>query len=295
MVHAHALTWRSKPLRAMLGGSMKEATECRVFWEDVDEQTFVRFMQWAYTDEYTTAEPDILLDASNIQLAASSASTTKTFQNEEKALLSVQERTVAVPAQNKVYRNQAYNCESHGGIRVRTRCCTKCNESFSANSCANCNQTLDIFCAKCRPVPKGTTMVNAFTTSTLWATSDSAFKPRQNTEACEDYSKVFFCHANLYILADKYDITALGALSMHKLYTTLKTFKLYPSRMHDILSLVALVFDNTRTEDKLRAMLVHYCTCIVENLAKCETFQPTLQDFPEFMSALMAKMTERLD
>ncbi|KAK8105221.1 hypothetical protein PG999_008580 [Apiospora kogelbergensis] len=256
MVHAHALTWRSKPLRAMLGGSMKEATECRVFWEDVDEQTFVRFMQWAYTDEYTTAEPDILLDASNIQLAASSASTTKTFQNEEKALLSVQERTVAVPAQNK---------------------------------------TLDIFCAKCRPVPKGTTMVNAFTTSTLWATSDSAFKPQQNTEACEDYSKVFFCHANLYILADKYDITALGALSMHKLYTTLKTFKLYPSRMHDILSLVALVFDNTRTEDKLRAMLVHYCTCIVENLAKCETFQPTLQDFPEFMSALMAKMTERLD
>lgn len=45
----------------MLNGHMKEATEGIVEWDDLGEDTFVRFGQYAYTGGYDAAEPDILL------------------------------------------------------------------------------------------------------------------------------------------------------------------------------------------------------------------------------------------
>ncbi|KAK7955900.1 uncharacterized protein PG986_005122 [Apiospora aurea] len=245
VVHADAITRLSKPLRALVDGDMKEAKESHVVWDDVDDQTFARFIQWAYTDEYATAEPEILLDASNIQTGESSTASTKAPREPEKSLYSLQDKSAI---------------------------------------------TLQPLLGS-----KGVEMAKAFTAGTSWAMIGATFEPRLNSEGCEDYSKVSSCHANLYIMADKYDIAPLGKLSMHKLGTTLKTFKLYPSRMSDILSLAELVFENTRDGDEMRLMIAHYCACIVEDLAKCEKFQPTLQAYPEFSSALMAKMTERLD
>ncbi|KAK6827517.1 hypothetical protein PG987_010858 [Apiospora arundinis] len=220
-IHADALTPISKALRVLIDGDMKEAKEACVTWDDVDSETFIRFAQWVYTNDYAPPDPDILLDSSNFS-----------FQ--------------PAPSNNS-----------------------------SGQPKENNYSIQDI--------------------SDLWRIPDHAFQPRPNTEGCEEYSKIFLCYANLYILADKYDITELSKLSMHKLYTTLVTFKLYHSCMSDILSLVELVYENTRDDDELRSMIVHYCACTVERLASCEEFQKTLQGYPEFSSALVAKMTERLD
>lgn len=266
---------------------MKEAKESRVVWDDVDNHTFVRFIQWAYTDDYVTAEPDILLDASNIQTGASStARTSKSDDNESKNRCIKDKVTDESRTCPKGCNSSVTTCSAH---------CSKCNKYFTRMTCRNCCSIFNNQCASCFDASKGVTMAKDFITSTDWKITDSIFKPTPNTEACEDYSAVFACHTNLYILADKYDIGALAKLSMHKLYTTLTTFKLYPTRMSDILSLAELVFENTPDGDKLRLMMVHYCACIAENLAKCDKFQPTVQAYPEFCSALMAKMSERLD
>ncbi|KAK7957986.1 hypothetical protein PG988_012834 [Apiospora saccharicola] len=245
--HAGVLTRVSDPIEVLLDGHMKEAKEGRVTWDDVDDETFVRFIQWAYTEDYSTAEPDILLDASNIQIGASAGSSTSKPQQAEKPLHSVQDRSVDTASQT-----------TQGGVRSGD-------------------------------------MAKQFTTSTDYALAYIDFEPRINSEGCEDYTKVFFCHASLYIIADKYDITPLSELSMHKLYATLKAFKLYSSRVSNILSLAELVFENTCDGDKMRTMIVHYCACIVEDLTKCEKFHLTLQAYPDFSSALITKMTERLD
>lgn len=52
-VHESAVSRLSKSLNDLLNGSMKEANEHCVHWEDVDEKTFLRFAQWAYTGEYS--------------------------------------------------------------------------------------------------------------------------------------------------------------------------------------------------------------------------------------------------
>ncbi|KAK8128749.1 hypothetical protein PG984_009857 [Apiospora sp. TS-2023a] len=290
VVHADVLTRLSRPLRALIDGDMKEAKESRVIWDDVDNQTFVRFIQWAYTDDYVTAEPDILLDASNIQTGASLAASTSTPSGTESKLYCLQDKAEDTPPEpgKCPYGNTVASY-------TQSRNCKKCGQYFNAPHCNSCGTYHKQLCSICTTTTKGAAMAKSFTTSADWKIASSTFKPRPNTEGCEDYSVVFACHANLYILADKYDIGPLGKLSMHKLYTTLTTFKLYPSRMSDVLSLVELVFENTPDGDKLRSMMVHYCACMVEDLAKCEKFQPTLQAYPEFSSALMAKMSERLN
>ncbi|KAF3770549.1 hypothetical protein M406DRAFT_336207 [Cryphonectria parasitica EP155] len=65
-VHAAAISPLSKPLNVLLDGPHKEAQELCVEWPDVDEKTFVRFTQWAYTKNYVTEEPDIVLGQHDI-------------------------------------------------------------------------------------------------------------------------------------------------------------------------------------------------------------------------------------
>ncbi|CAJ2500186.1 Uu.00g030390.m01.CDS01 [Anthostomella pinea] len=83
VLHEAALSTLSKPLDRLLNGSMKEAKEGCVVWDDLDESTFLRFIKWAYSGDYGTPSPDILLDASQIatQHRASGATTNTTDNN----------------------------------------------------------------------------------------------------------------------------------------------------------------------------------------------------------------------
>ncbi|KAK1249009.1 hypothetical protein MKX08_007229, partial [Trichoderma sp. CBMAI-0020] len=65
-IHENAVYRLSKSLNDLLNGSMKEANEHCVYWEDVDEKTFLRFAQWAYTGEYSPAEPDLIIASAQL-------------------------------------------------------------------------------------------------------------------------------------------------------------------------------------------------------------------------------------
>lgn len=60
-VHEAALSGLSRPLEVLLEGPFKEARESRVDWPEVDESTFVRFVEWAYTGNYREAKPETVL------------------------------------------------------------------------------------------------------------------------------------------------------------------------------------------------------------------------------------------
>ncbi|EOO01092.1 hypothetical protein UCRPA7_3362 [Phaeoacremonium minimum UCRPA7] len=80
MLHKEILARLSPALDALLNGSMREATEGVVEWDDLDEDTFVRFGQYAYTGEYDAAEPDILL---NCDAVASNETTSGATQDQQ--------------------------------------------------------------------------------------------------------------------------------------------------------------------------------------------------------------------
>lgn len=65
-IHAELVAHHSKPLSKLVNGQMIEAKEGCACLEDVDEDTFTRFGQYAYTLDYPVPDPDILLDHSTI-------------------------------------------------------------------------------------------------------------------------------------------------------------------------------------------------------------------------------------
>lgn len=137
-------------------------------------------------------------------------------------------------------------------------------------------------------------MIDAFMDSSDWQSS-IPFTPRASDDPCEDYINVFLSHARLYVLGDKYDISPLCQLAAHKLHETLKVFQIYVGKTRSILALAEYVFENTRSEDKIRSLVIHYMACIVEDLTNVAEFTPFVENHPGAASALMAKMSERLD
>ncbi|KAK0757120.1 hypothetical protein N5P37_010649 [Trichoderma harzianum] len=144
-------------------------------------------------------------------------------------------------------------------------------------------------------IPNKQKVITTFTSGAKYKSPTTSHEARKNTESCEDYSEVFLSHALLYTLADKYDIPELSQLSIHKLYVTLKEFTIYEDRIGDIVGLVKYSFKNTIPGDKLRALMVEYCTCIVEGICNSKEFQDLINEAPEFASELIKEMVKRLD
>ncbi|KAI7776480.1 hypothetical protein LA080_005309 [Diaporthe eres] len=270
-VHDTAISRLSKPLGVLINGDMREAKERCVKWPDVDEKTFVRFVQWAYTKTYITEEPEILLDHSIIGTADSYGKILALAEGKasEMPLYSLTTANFVQPQKKECCWNKACGCD--------------CGACAAENG---------------RPaLVKRLILVHEFldASGTTYPTSTSAFSPRKNTEGCEDYTGVFLCHAKLYVVADKYDIPALKQLSLHRLHATLKEFTLYPSRMNDIATLAKYVFENTVPEDKIRDMITMYYACIVEDARKQDGLKSLIDEIPNFAFDLIDKMSDRLD
>ncbi|KAK4065963.1 uncharacterized protein Triagg1_8272 [Trichoderma aggressivum f. europaeum] len=56
-IHSALVARQSKALNALVNGRMKEATERRAIWGEIDEETFIRFSQYVYTGNYDESEP----------------------------------------------------------------------------------------------------------------------------------------------------------------------------------------------------------------------------------------------
>ncbi|KAI1379643.1 hypothetical protein F4677DRAFT_338262 [Hypoxylon crocopeplum] len=57
MMHAELVAGMSKPLYTLVKGGWEEGKTSLAEWPDVDEGTFVRFCEYAYTGDYRAAEP----------------------------------------------------------------------------------------------------------------------------------------------------------------------------------------------------------------------------------------------
>ena len=56
-IHSALVADQSEALNVLVNGGMKEAIEHCAIWQELDEETFLRFCQFAYTGSYDGAEP----------------------------------------------------------------------------------------------------------------------------------------------------------------------------------------------------------------------------------------------
>ncbi|KAK3942888.1 hypothetical protein QBC46DRAFT_339140 [Diplogelasinospora grovesii] len=59
-LHKDLISKLSKPLNALINGPWREAREGSVEWDDIDEETFRRFIDFVYTRDYRSPAPEIV-------------------------------------------------------------------------------------------------------------------------------------------------------------------------------------------------------------------------------------------
>jgi hypothetical protein len=153
-VHGTAISRLSKPLSVLLNGNMREAKEKCVKWPDVEEKTFVRFTQWAYTKTYVTEEPEILCDSSLIQtpIFPTVTRTPPAGKAPERPLYSLAATNLAPSLEKDCCWNS--KCASYGTRNATSYnkvTCLACRRAYTATSCASCN-SISTDCPICGPL-----------------------------------------------------------------------------------------------------------------------------------------------
>lgn len=283
-VHTDLVVQHSSTLAALVSGGMAEAKESCAFLEDVDEGTFVRFVEYMYTNDYSVPDPVI------VQMASDS-----TFENGQHGI----EETAAAQPTPTHEDDWSFGMMSSKKDKKRMKKASKGNPWYmeeepvqeAAIPVDDPSEYPQRECKKDR-------LWSEFTEK-AHVRHREPWEPRQNTESCEDYTQVFLCHARLYVFSDRYCIEPLQELTMQKLQLTLSTFILFKERVSDITELVQHTYAHTMEHeegiDKLRSLVMDYVICQLEAIVKDKNFITMLQEPGALAKDLVLKSLRRLD
>ncbi|KAL7815803.1 hypothetical protein V8C26DRAFT_105411 [Trichoderma gracile] len=292
-LHKGAVARLSKSLYQLLNGRMREAKEHCVSWEDTDENTFIRFGEWAYTGDYTPGSPEILLDASQIATSEQEGTVAKKQSPVDESLLTLLKLSRAK------FETPKRHCDVDWTASEYNYNCNVCSSKFASQCCTKCHIPRHANCTACRndAMRRSTKyrMMEAFVSDHPQEQDNATRSPRKIPESCEDYTDVFLSHAQLYVIADKYDIPELGQYCLSNLYADLLNRNVHENRTGDILSLARYSFNNTVETDKLRHLVVGYCACFMKQITTSDGFKALIDECPDFGHQLMVEVGKYMD
>ena len=266
---------------------MVEAEERCALIEDVEEETFVRFVEFMYTNEYAVPDPD--LDITSIEEAPTEeAPACEEIPPADEWPTEVIPEPVADPFPEELFISGKKQKTRKKGLATKAnRWCEDAEDSLQVNAFdfGGYGKRRDSMWMK-------------FQTEAV-SRDRAVWEPRQNVSPSENYTQVFLCHAQLYILSDRYGIGPLRDLCIQKLRLTLSKYTLFEARISDIVELVRYTYDETMGHeqgmDKLRSLVLNYVVCHIETIAKHSAFTEMVQERGVLGKDLVLKMLQRLD
>ena len=282
-IHAELVSRHSKPLDRMINGHMTEAQSGFAVIEDVDEGTFVRFIQWAYNGYYEAGEFKIdspTADSTSPNGKMGSEPYLKKLApgaegpypegslvedivdfNREEHEATVEDTVEVISEEDRDYSTR---WERSSGLTKSTKSEKKVKKVgyISTGTSSASRRILKESFIRRKPLVRKEAI--------------NISPPRPNQASNEDYTEVFLSHARVYVFAEKYDIQLLKALALDELHATLQNFNLYPERTGDIISLLRYIYANTGeivdgVED-MRSVLKHYLGFEMYTLMKDNDF-----------------------
>ncbi|KAM0805900.1 hypothetical protein BDR22DRAFT_190128 [Usnea florida] len=288
-IHADLVSLHSKPLDRMMNGSMTEAQEGFATLKDVDEGTFVRFIEWAHKGYYTAAEFSISIDsppAPESPIVEEAVPIPKEAFLEPETLAEV---AIAEPAEpyDNLSQTEVF------GSRIAQSYKKGKKKRIARDTWGN-EVVLDDWGLKgnLKEVFKSRT----YTVRQGFVETPS---PRPNRSAQEDYTDVFLSHAQLYVFADKNDIQPLKTLALEELHAALVAYELYDVRTRDIIELLRYVYANTcepqEGVDDMRSMMTQYVGIEMDTLMEDAEFgELIIQDGGDLLRDFMRAVTTRI-
>lgn len=245
-----------------MNGSMREAIGGVAILEEVDEQTFVRFCEYAYMGDYTPAQQQIVLPSSKFDKGE--------FQTE----CYCGERVLPAPKKDK---------KKKGSFRFTDI------------------DTVEESCGRCSHESPTQKIWDEFQRRAYSVVSPK-FRPREHLAECEVDSGPFLCHARVYVFADTYDIPDLRSLALDKLHHALCSFEIITDQMEKVIDLARFSYCNENTRDNeagrdldnLRRMVVHFVVCVFGTIVKDDKFLGMMEEGGCFASDLIGLLGERI-
>ena len=265
-IHAELVSRHSKPLDRMINGNMSEAQSGRAIIEDVDEETFLRFIQWAYSGYYEAGK--FKIDSPRPGSTLVEEETTGESYLEETVVEEQVEATQTGAALSNDFANNNWRWAQNRHI----------NPTLMAQTALNPQLFQVASIPPAVPSPARGALKESFINRkpTVCQQAIRICPPRHNQAPNEDYTEVFLSHARVYVFAEKYDIQSLKALALDELHGTLQNFDLHPERTGDIIALLRYIYANTgETVDgveDMRTVLKHYVGFEMDTLMKDDDF-----------------------
>ena len=288
---------------------MLEANQGYAVLEDIEEGTFVRFCQYAYTGDYSTPGPETSNDVAAAAAAngATNGVTNGVTNGATNGAGSDCDNAGAASSTSQEYSEGITATDFWGGSYRAKKKKKASKKPFAWDEFDKPPDTPTLDSPEDGPAGEGRDDKARSKKARVWDEFESktyvmaapAFKPRRNRDATEDYTDVFLCHARLYVFAEKYDIAPLKRLALYKLQRTLVDFTLYPERVGDVVELLRYSYVNTAdmvgTPDDLRVLAIRYTGYVVEDLAQSPQFGALLEDVSQIGRDLMRQMLKRLE
>ncbi|KAK2004409.1 hypothetical protein LX36DRAFT_649963 [Colletotrichum falcatum] len=99
-------------------------------------------------------------------------------------------------------------------------------------------------------------------------------------------------HVKIYIFADKYDVSQLRQLCLHKLHLSLVHERFGDGGYRYLFEAIALAFENTRPGDRLRKLFVQACVADLATVRAAPGYKDLCSRAPELAYEMMMELPE---
>lgn len=240
-VHKHLLSNASPALAALVDNGMQETDEEFVRLTDADTKTFARLVEFIYTGDYTVPQPEptrgAKVDTQNYQTDEPEESSHDSYDWEqpcaEAPAADMEEPMVDSLPEQLPEPSPAEESDPWATWR-RSK---KGNDKKKKRQ-----QTLYAPAQESKLSPRLPDLdIRVTVNSPVVACSTI----NRNMKGLHDYTEVFFCHAQSYILAEKYGLEELKALSSERLYRAFRHYESAERPSSAIPDLIRYVFEHT--------------------------------------------------
>ncbi|KAH8814851.1 hypothetical protein F5884DRAFT_770188 [Xylogone sp. PMI_703] len=302
LVHEAVLVNQSPALAKMLGPDFNEAN---IEWKDVDKGTFIRFIQYAYTGDYTVPTMIVHEEALN-------GFFTEPPQQGESLVPPENERpSTPVPgdgtsspfdgsygwvsARKKKHRNtpKIYWDPDQGQTPEKAALAQESTLDFGTGengdettifaSTPKAKKVLKLKKKRSLQLPKSFSSLSYFISKPR-NNYENTCDPRVERGSEENIGEVLRLHASLYVLADKWDVETLKTLSLYKLHKTLGMLRLDSTKVQYMVDLVQYVYAEGNTADlatgidELRLLVCLYIADNSQLTSENDDFTMLLED-----------------
>ncbi|KAI1373919.1 hypothetical protein F4677DRAFT_183855 [Hypoxylon crocopeplum] len=287
IVHADVFAELSRAMNVLINGPFSEAADQSVVWEDVSVQTFDRLVQFAYCGDYTPVRPRPLNSLVAFPGNGSHSDDEREYDlGSESSPQSPSLENIRLPREDRHPWRLPYCVEEHLRDHERGQTnLTRRKRTFSRFSTGMISNARTEVARQIRQQYAASKQLIPSHISTPECDEDN--EPYQN------YRDMLFCHAELYVLADKYGIDELAAITTHNLFFSLYSLTIFEGSTYDIADLTRYIFQNTRPNDPIQIFLIRLAVVIIEDVYETVTFSELVQDIPGFALGLVQQLTMR--